>query len=236
MEFEIEGIKYELEKLLDINYTIQKMSDYLNLVGIQKAIRSQKFIRHLHLHIGLKLNMEINIPKENILFEVEMHNKKVDLLVKENDEPKIVITIRSQISSIKKNFTNNVNSLQGEVVSLKSFYPDLKVCLVYLLKQKDFTTNDDCSNYYLQNIPKKLLPLINTSRPSTNCFDAALIIIWDINEEGKIIVDDSNCFTQIYNEENFFNDLKAMIQSEKILAQFSLDDIDINKLKEFLGI
>ncbi|MCX7908224.1 MAG: hypothetical protein N2560_01720 [Ignavibacteria bacterium] len=234
-KFVIEGIEYEFEKFLDLNYTIQKMSEYLQKFGLQKSVRSQKFIRHLHIHIGLKIQKELELPKENVLFEVEMKNKNVDLVITYKDEPKILITIRSQTSSIKKNFTNNINSLQGEVVSLKNYYPKCKVGLVYLLKKKDIANNEDCSNYYLENIPKKLLPIVNTNNPTKDCFDAAMVIIWDLDDVNNVILDDSNIFVKIYNEENFIKDLKLILREQKIEPHFSLKDIDIEKFKKFFS-
>lgn len=111
------------------------MSEYLKTFELEYAIRSQKFIRHFHLHIALKIHKALQIPSHCIHFEAKMRNKNVDLLIMEENAPKLALTIRSQISSIKKNFTNNINSLQGEVVGLKSIYTTLKVGLVYLLKK-----------------------------------------------------------------------------------------------------
>lgn len=233
-DFEIEGIKYELEKFSDLNYTIQKMNEYLNKFGLENSIRSQKFIRHLHIHIALKLQKEINISPDKIHFEVKLKNKNVDIAIIDNDKVKLAVTIRSQSSSIKKNFTNNINSLQGEVVSLKTLYSDMRVGLVYLLKKVDIDTEDDCTNYYFENIPKKLLPLINTSIPTKDRFDAAMLIVWDIDTQNKVYIDYSNLFTQIFNEETFIKDVKNILDEEKINSQFSLDQLSKEKMIEFL--
>lgn len=166
MNFEIDGISYELDRLEDLNYTIQKMSEYLEKVGLEKSIRSQKFIRHLHVHIALKIHKTLGIDAKDILFETKLRNKNVDIAIVQDNQVKIAITVRSQSSSIKKNFTNNINSLQGEVVSLKTYYPEARIGLVYLLKKSDLDTEDKCDSYYNENIPRRLLPLINTSIPT----------------------------------------------------------------------
>lgn len=235
-KFELEGIEYDIEQFDDLNYTIQKMSENLKKYGIEKSIRSQSFIRHLHLHIGFKLQKELDIPKENILFEANLKNKNVDIVIMENNKPKVLITIRSQTSSIKKNFTNNINSLQGEVVSLKSFYPTCKIGLVFLLKKIDLATKDDCTNYYEENIPKKLIPLIAPNHINKDRFDTAMIIIWDIKEDGTIYIDNQNIFTKIYNEENFIKELKNIILPQLIKAQFSLNELDLDNIKNFLSV
>lgn len=41
----IDGIDYEIEKFYDLNYTIKKMNETLKKYGLEKAIRSQNFIR-----------------------------------------------------------------------------------------------------------------------------------------------------------------------------------------------
>ncbi|ROL55963.1 hypothetical protein D9V84_10015 [Bacteroidetes/Chlorobi group bacterium Naka2016] len=235
-KFEIEGIEYELENFYDLEYTIQKMNEVLNRFGLEKVIRSQNFIRHLHLHIAVKLSKDLNIPQNSVIFEANLRNKKVDLAIMEGNQPKVLITIRSQTSSIKKNFTNNINSLQGEVVSLKTYYPDSYIALVFLLKRTDLSSKTDCLEYYNENIPKKLIPLINTSIPTKDRFDAALIIIWDIDNNGNIYLEKDNFFAKIYNVDNFLKDINSIISPQKITSQFSLSDLDLINVRNYLTI
>jgi len=153
----------------------------------------------------------------------------------EHNRIKLVVAVRSQSSSIKKNFTNNINSLQGEVVSIKTFYPEAKVGLVYLIKKTDIDTGEDCESYLNENIPKKLLPLINTSIPTKDRYDAAMIVIWDYDEKsGMVSIMKNNIFTQIYNEDNFIRDIKSILEEEKIKLQFSLADLSDEKIIRFL--
>jgi hypothetical protein len=159
----IDGINYEIDKMSDLSYTMNKMNEYIKNVDVLKAIRSQKFIRHLHICIALNLHKKLKIPQKNIHFEVKLKNKNIDIGIIEDDQIKLAISIKSQSSSIKKNFTNNVNSLQGEVVGLKSIYPNLRTGIVYLFKETDITTKDNCLDYYYTNIPKKLIPIISGS-------------------------------------------------------------------------
>jgi len=231
----IDDITYDLDKLSDLNYVLEKMNDYISKVGFEKSVRSQKFIRHLHICIALKLNKELHVPSENIHFEVKLKNKNIDIGIVEDNEIKFAISIRSQSSSIKKNFTNNVNSLQGEVVSLKSSYPGLKVGVVYLLKKTDLDTKDDCWSYYEQNLPRKLLPLINTNIPTHDRFDAACILIWDVNDKTKKVELFSNVITETYNIVNFMNDVKEILSESKIKSQFSVSELDEEILKKFLS-
>jgi hypothetical protein len=231
--FSLDGIEYNIDKLYELDYTIQKMSEYLQQYGLEKSIRSQRFIRHLHLHIAMKLQRELGINPEDILFETKLRNKNVDIAVVQQNEVKLAITVRSQSSSIKANFTNNINSLQGEVVSLKTYYPNAKVGLVYLIKKTD--EKGDCEAYLNENIPKKLLPLINSSIPTKDRFDTAMIVIWDYDETSeKVKLIENNIFTKVYNEENFIKDIKNILEEEKINSQFSLKELDKDKIIEFL--
>jgi hypothetical protein len=125
--------------------------------------------------------------------------------------------------------------LQGEVVSLKTYYPNAKVGLVYLIKKTDIDLGDDCEAYLNENIPKKLLPLINSSIPTKDRFDTAMIVIWDYDEKSKEVkLNENNIFTKVYNEENFIKDIKNILEEEKINSQFSLKELDKDKIIEFL--
>lgn len=210
------------------------MSEYLGKYGLEYSVRSQKFIRHFHLHIALKIQKELKVSGDYIHFELKMYNKNVDLAIVENNNVKLALAIRSQSSSIKKNFTNNVNSLQGEVVGLKSIYPNLKVGLVYLLKKTDIVSGEDLSEYYYENIPKKVLPLINTNIPTKDRFDAAMILVWDIDEKNNVFIDTENPFIKVFNEDTFIEDVKKIIDEEKLISQFTLKEIDKDKIREFL--
>ncbi len=75
----IDGIEYEIERLYDLNYVLEKMNEYILKVGFEKSIRSQKFIRHLHIFIALQLSKALNIPAQHIHFEVKLKNKNIDL-------------------------------------------------------------------------------------------------------------------------------------------------------------
>lgn len=234
MQVQIDGIDYEFEKIDDVKYMIGKMGEYLNRNGLEKSVRSQKFIRHLHICIAANIHKSLKYPSDKIHFEINLHNKKVDLgLFDEDAQPFYVISIRSQISSIKKNFTNNINSLQGEVVSIKTSYPSIKVGLVYLLKVTDIDTKDECMSYYAENIPKKLLPMINTNIYSTDRFDAACLLFWDY-KNGKALLVEDDYLSRVFDISSFMKDTKQIIEGKEIKSQFSFKDLDERRFIEFL--
>lgn len=202
----------------------------------EKAIRSQKFIRHLHINVALRLSDTVGIKPENIHLEVRLKNKNIDIGVIEENQLKFAISIRSQSSSIKKNFTNNVDGLQGEVVKLKNSYPDLNAGVVYLLKRIDIKNNEDCMEYYLNKIPKKLIPIISgTSLRTKDRYDTGCIIIWDIDESGNVYFEKDKYIIDNFSIENFIRDIKELYGETKIKSQFTLSELDEEKFTDFLS-
>ena len=226
--FTIDGIEYDLANMDNLEYVLGKMYDYLNNIGLEKAIKSQKFIRHLHIFIALTLCKSLDISPEFIHFEVKLRNKVIDVGIIKDGDLKVAISLKSQSSSIRKNFTNMVNALQGEVMSLKKYYPSLIVAFVLLLKRKDITEGVDCLNYYMNNVPKKLLPFI--SYGTKDRFDSGSIIIWDI--EDDIVKLEDNYITQVYDLDNLINDIKELY-SEELKSQFSLNNLE-DRISDFL--
>jgi N-methylhydantoinase A/oxoprolinase/acetone carboxylase beta subunit len=114
----------------------------------QKAIRSQDFIKKLHNYCILELKRAgISEKKVKILREVEIYGthkkKKVDVaVVHPTAGPLIVISVRSQMSSINKNKFNNYEMLIGDVISLHERYPSLVVGNLFLLPKKSYLNNE----------------------------------------------------------------------------------------------
>lgn len=225
------------DSFIDLNYTMKKMDELLLGKDRIKIIRSQQFIKLLHFAIAMNLYKRLNIPAENIFLEVKLKNKNVDIAIINGERLNYVITVRSQMFSVKKNFTNNINSLQGELVSLKTLYPGLYVGLIYLLKGLD--ENEQCLiDYYKEQIPRKLFPMINTYNSTNQTFDSAAILLYE-----SFLDDDFNSrcpvpdIFNVYNFEVFLNDFKEHYFSQKPVARRSLLQLieESNTLKEFLG-
>ncbi|MCX7980855.1 MAG: hypothetical protein N3A68_07420 [Bacteroidia bacterium] len=191
-------------------------------------IRSQRLIRPLHLYVAYQIYSRFNVSPEAILLEAKLPLKNVDVLVVEKVGsqalPVMAISIRSQLASIKKNFTNNVNQLQGELLALRSYHPTLSVGLLYLLSRKDYTTGEDCVEYYTKQIPKKLLPLIGVGGFARDRFDAALILVADWNEKGEPqqVGVPALSFLEAYNEENFWHEVSLLIGKSAIYSPYTL--------------
>jgi len=103
------------------------------------------------------------------------------------------------------------------------------------LKKTDLDTKDDWWSYYEQNLPRKLLPLINTNIPTHDRFDAACILIRDVNDKTKKVELYSNVITETYNIVHFMNDVKEILSESKIKSQFSVSELDEEILKKFLS-
>lgn len=207
-----------------------------------KIIRSQKLVRPLQLHVAYEVSHQLGIEPENILLEVELPVKNVDILIVDNtsgkDMPLLSISIRTQVASIKKNFTNNVNQLQGEVVSLKNYYPSLFTALVYLFSKVDMTTGEDCTSYYSENIPHKLLPTIGYGGNNRDRFDAALILVREWNDEGEPVSpsDLRLDFLRSYSPDAFWAKLSSLVGETRIKARYRLSLLmQRNEQEKFLG-
>jgi len=225
------------KKYIDLNYTIKKMDELLKGEDKIKIIRGQQFIKLLHFSVAMNLYKKLNIPPENIFLEVKLKNKNVDIAVISGEKLNYVITVRSQMLSIKKNFTNNINSLQGELVSLKTLYPGLYIGLIYLLKGLD--ENEQCLiDYYKEQIPRKLFPLINTYSSTIQTFDSAAILLYEsyLNNDFATRCSIPDIFN-VYNFEVFLKDFKEHYFAQKPVARLSLNQLikEKNTLQEFLG-
>lgn len=215
-----------------------------SLRQLPSLIRSQKLVRPLHLYVAYTLHQRLNFSPEQIYLEAGLPLKKVDVLVLSQAEthkvPLLAVSIRTQVASIKKNFTNNINQLQGEAIALRSHYPALPIALVYLLKAEDHTEKEDCLPYYAENLPIKLLPLIGMGGINSDRFDAALLLIRDWDKKGKLLsprLPPSLGFIQGYEEEAFWNRLQNIVGEKAIKAPYTLADLLLNesKRKTFLG-
>ena len=231
MSIEINGIDYELEKMKDLAYVLEKAYEYVQKIGWERATASQKFIRHIHIYIALSL-VEIGIPEDNIQFETKLQNKNVDLCIFKDKKPFLVISIKSQSSSIRKNFTNSANALQGEAASLKSSYSDLKVATFMLYKETDVVENVNCKNYYIEKILLKVLPIIVPMYNSPQKFDNGCLVLWDNTATG-IQIEETNTLFKEFGVIPFFAWIKNVYEGKEITSQFSAKDIS-TKIADFL--
>lgn len=226
----INDIEYDIDQMIDLNYVLTKSMEYVDKTGRERATKSQKFIRHTQIYIALKLQ-QLDIPLNDIHFETKLHNKEVDLCVFKDNSPFLVISIKSQSSSVKKNFTNTANVLQGEVASLKLSYPNLKVVTFILYKKTDSTLNENLTSYYSDKIPTKIFPIISPHYVHNSKFDMGGIILWDRDANG---IEIDNTLFQDFNTDKFFDWIKNVYEGKQVYSQFTLSDLDA-KIEEFLN-
>ena len=148
-----------------------------------KAIKSQAFIRKLHDYCiyelkrqGLKTEIskrgigkthknKITI-KDELMVYGSHKPKNVDVgIVHDEAGPLISISIRSQMSSIMKNFPNYYEGHIGDCISTHDKYPALVYGLIYLLPKKIFRKDKEGNtrkeNYKLQDIENKFEKIAN---------------------------------------------------------------------------
>lgn len=161
----------------------------------ERAVRSQAFIKKLHNYCIYELKrIGISERKVQIETEVEIYGthkkKKVDVaVVHPQAGPLIVISIRSQMSSINKNKFNNYEMLIGDVISLHERYPSLVVGNIFLLPKKSYL-NDEIPPF---DEYEKLLKKISFRKDDKNRLDKyehiALLVV-DFDKDPPEIVAD----------------------------------------------
>lgn len=228
----INKIEYDISKMNNLNYVLEKANEYVDKVGWTRATKSQKFIRHIQIFIALKLK-DFDIPDNDIRFETKLIGKNVDLCIFKDNIPFLAISLKSQSSSIIKNFTNTANALQGETTNLKSIYPNLKTCSFILYKKNDAELQEDCTKYYKENIPTKILPLISSHFISSNKFDFGCIVLWEITDKIIEIEQDEPIFKE-FGIDNFFQKIKELYENKNVKSQFTLKEFEHN-LESFLN-
>jgi len=127
------------KKLLN---TLKEMKqEYISNTG---AVRSSKFINKLHDYSEYELELRIKkSTKLELKPEAQIYGshkaKKVDvtLLLKDNG-PIVAISLKSQMSSIAKNFGDRYEALIGDATGLHEKFPFLVFGMLYLLP---FNTN-----------------------------------------------------------------------------------------------
>lgn len=108
----------------------------------QKAVRGQGMIKQLH-DFSIRELKRLGISERKFIIKPEAtifgaHKpKEVDVAVIHKEVgPLIIVSIRSQMSSIDKNFINYYEGIIGDVISLHEKYPDLVIGEIYMLPKE----------------------------------------------------------------------------------------------------
>lgn len=117
--------------------TLLRMRD-LFVADPTYAVRSKKFISEFQNYCadelrarGLEANgLEIKIEHS---FHVGRGPVEADVgIIDANGEPRLIVDVRSQMTSIGKNFNNYIRMKAGEVESIHAKYPRCVVGLIYI--------------------------------------------------------------------------------------------------------
>jgi len=113
-----------------------------------KAVRSQNMIKQLHAFSIRELKrLKVSEALVDIKPEAKMYGahkpKLVDVGVTHPEAgPLIAICVRSQMSSIDKNFINYYEGIIGDVISLHEKYPALVAGQIYMLPKATIITDE----------------------------------------------------------------------------------------------
>ncbi len=136
----------------------------------QKAIRGKYFIELLHKYCCNYLISNYNIPSEFIKTEYKLYGayktKVIDVgVIHPQAGPLIVITVRSQMSSIAKNIDTNFESLIGDATNLHDKYPTLVLAHLLLWPTIGLTKEREKPPF------KKIIPLLEQITNRKNITD-----------------------------------------------------------------
>ncbi len=110
------------------------------------AVRSKKFIGEFQNYCADELrsrNLEENGLKIKIehSFDVGRGPVEADVcIIDASGEPRLIVDVRSQMTSIEKNFNNYIRMKAGEVESIHAKYPKCVVGLIYIHPAGDLHT------------------------------------------------------------------------------------------------
>lgn len=110
------------------------------------AVRSKKFISEFQNYCADELrsrNLEENGFEIKIehSFDVGRGAVEADVgIIDANGEPRLIVDVRSQMTSIGKNFNNYIRMKAGEVESIHAKYPKCVVGLIYIHPVGDLHT------------------------------------------------------------------------------------------------
>ncbi|MGC8545776.1 hypothetical protein [Athalassotoga sp.] len=210
------------------NYVEQFLEDYIKGTSkgsINNAIRSQKIIDHIHQYAVDYLkskNVKNSYIKRNRKCQGFFKVKEQDILITKSDkkictEPEISINVRSQMSSIQKNFDTLYERLIAESVNLHKQYKYLPCGYIYLiptlgldssaLKKGKFKPNE---SYDLEKYISSFYKI--TGRKSVKGDD------FKYESIGLIIID-----IRPNNSFEIINDLKYLNEIGRISDQFVRD-------------
>lgn len=166
----------------------------------ENAIRSKRFSNKIHDYCIHELKrLKVDEKQFRIKTEAEIFGshklKKVDVAVLQEDNgPIMAISVKTQMSSIAKNFMGYYENLIGDVIGLHDKFPSLTVGMLYLLPLKiirrDKNGHIRTESYDLQKI-EELFRLISNRADSdskTSKYEHFALLVVDFEKEIPEIV------------------------------------------------
>ncbi len=199
----------------ELTSTFLKMRD-LFVADPTNAVRSKSFITAFQDYCEYELrarNLEVNgfhIEKEWKI-EVERGRVEADVGIFDKDnQPVLIVDVRSQMSSLGKNFNNYIRMKAGEVESVHKKYPNCVDGLVYIHPAGDLKTNGNINPVGVFNYSNavKQLGLLSGRKDANgpaSLFEQVAYCIIDFNSPAPKLSDIHDVLD--LQLENFFDNL-----------------------------
>ena len=129
----------------NLTATLLKMKR-LFVANPTKAVRSKSFITEFQDYCADELrsrNLETNGLQIKVESKIDVGRGKVEAdvgIFDKNGTPRLIVDVRSQMSSLGKNFNNYIRMKAGEVESIHERYPRCVVGLIYIHPTGDLQT------------------------------------------------------------------------------------------------
>lgn len=206
----------------NLTLTLIKMKN-LFVADPTYAVRSKKFISEFQNYCAYELRLrDVETDGRQIKIEcsiiVGRGPVEADIsIIDENNEPKLIIDVRSQMTSIGKNFNNYIRMKAGEVESIHQRYPRCVVGLIYIHPKGDLNTVrpvGPVGSFNYEKAARQLASLDGRVSPSelASIYEHVAYCVVDFNADPPQL---SNIIpTQVELKlENFFDKVVDTLQS-----------------------
>jgi|GEM_PF-4750156 len=186
------------------------------------AVRSKSFITAFQNYCadelrarGVESNgLHIEIEKK---IKVERGRVEADIgIFNEKNEPVLIVDVRSQMSSLGKNFNNYIRMKAGEVESIHNIFPDCIVGLVYIHPLEDVPTElpiNPVGSFNYENASRQLVSLIRnvSTTEILSKYQQVSYCVIDFNSNPPKL-SETNPSQPELKLENFFDNIVSLLK------------------------
>ena len=207
--------------LTKLTSTLTRMRN-LFIADPTKAVRSKAFIQLFQDYCESELrsrgieDAHFTIKKE-AKFKVEGTKVEADVgVMNDQNEPALIVDVRSQMTSIGKNFNNYIRMKAGEVESIHEQFPSCAVGLVYLHPLSNLPTKKPVGpvgSFNYTNASNQLFLKIRRTNTQLTKYENVAYCVIDFNANPPKLSDTYPNQAELMLE-NFFDNIVAAFRTK----------------------